>query len=324
MASLVILQLDTHFPRIPGDIACKDTYHRPVGIQIIDKAQVASVVNADPNGLDISGFTSALASLENIGANIASKTSKASKDQIISTSCGFMIYFQESFSKMTDKTFISSSLIALPELRSRFPDPEIMVITFDADVLASPAYQPALDGFAGPVIGLEKWMHLYEVISQDLDELDFHKAELEMDQLITAALRRFPVKAIMLECKELHWFPSSATESKETSYFIIGSFNSWEEPVKMEAESKGVYAFTMVLGENRWETFQIWEDGDPDKVLHPGIHWADREQQVLGPSRQGVCGRFSTWRISGKPTKVRLLNEEQARELDMGPCAEDS
>ena len=198
MASLVILQLDTHFPRIPGDIACKDTYQRPVGIQTIDRAQVASVVNADPNGLDISGFTAALASLETIG-----DTSKASKDQIISTSCGFMIYFQESFSKMTDKTFISSSLVALPELRRRFPDPEIMVITFDADVLASPAYQPALDGFAGPVIGLEKWMHLYEVISQDLDELDFHKAELEMDQLITAALRCCPVKAIMLECTNL-------------------------------------------------------------------------------------------------------------------------
>lgn len=123
--------------------------------------------------------------------------------------------------------------------------------------------------------------------------------------------------------KELYWFPSSAAESKETSYFIIGSFNSWEEPVKMEVESKGVYAFTMVLGENRWETFQIWENGDPDKVLHPGSHWADRDQQVLGPSRQGVCGRFSTWRISGKPTKLRLLNEEQARDLDICLCAEE-
>lgn len=83
---------------------------------------------------------------------------------------------------------------------------------------------------------------------------------------------------------------------------------------------------------------------------------------------QGVCGRYSTWRLSGKPTKVqqrlqkrdshnyksklcqtrglitcyycwvnntwelqprdrcfevRLLNEDEARDLDMGPCAED-
>eukprot|EP00913_Durusdinium_trenchii_P012511 g11747.t1 len=83
----------------------------------------------------------------------------------------------------------------------------------------------------------------------------------------------------------------------------------------MEVESKGVYGFTMVLGENRWETFQIWEDGDPDKVLHPGSHWADMEASVLGPSRQAVCGRYATWRISGKPTKVRLLNEDQAQEM---------
>jgi len=123
--------------------------------------------------------------------------------------------------------------------------------------------------------------------------------------------------------KELHWFPASILENKETSYYIIGSFNSWGEPVKMKVESQGVYYFNMVLGENRWETFQIWEDGNPDKVLHPGSHWADQDVQVHGPSRQGVCGSYSTWRLSGKPTKVPLLNEDEARDLDMGPCAEE-
>lgn len=109
------------------------------------------------------------------------------------------------------------------------------------------------------------------------------------------------------------------------------------------------------VGENRWETFQIWVDADPDqaqlrsasetawKVLHPGSHWADRDTAVLGPSRQGVCGRYANWRISGKPTKVpwsrvstrldstlsescwqvRLLNEEQAADLDLN-CGEES
>ncbi|CAJ1374658.1 unnamed protein product [Effrenium voratum] len=114
-----------------------------------------------------------------------------------------MIYFQEAFSKLTDKTFISSSLIALPELRSRFRDTDIMIITFDAHVLGAPAYRSALAGFDGPVIGLDKGMHLHEVISRDLQRLDVQRAELEMDQLITAALQRFPVKAILLECTNL-------------------------------------------------------------------------------------------------------------------------
>ncbi|CAJ1400489.1 unnamed protein product [Effrenium voratum] len=110
--------------------------------------------------------------------------------------------------------------------------------------------------------------------------------------------------------------------SVQTSYYITGSFSCWE-PVKMQVEAEGVYAFTMVLGENRWESFQIWEDGDSNKVLHPGTHWADQDAAVLGPSPQKLCGRFATWRLCGKPTKVRLLNEEQARELDVDFSSEE-
>ena len=195
MAALVVLQLDTHFPRVPGDIACKETYCRPVRIRRINKAQVANVVNADPDSLDISGFKSALD--EDVGI-------ENGQNQIISTSCGFMIYFQELFSKMTNKTFISSSLIALPELRWRFPDGDIMIMTFNAQVLGASVFRKALDGFRGPVIGLEKWMHLYEVISNDLEILDFERAELEMDFLIMKALKSNPgIKAIILECTNL-------------------------------------------------------------------------------------------------------------------------
>eukprot|EP00438_Fugacium_kawagutii_P035038 Skav203868 [mRNA] locus=scaffold1031:152796:155849:- [translate_table: standard] len=164
---------------------------------VIDKAQVANVVNADPSALDISGFTSALAGEE------AKSDSKDENDQIISTSCGFMIYFQESFAKFTKKTFISSSLVALPDLRSRYADHEIMILTFDAAVLSALAYKEALGNFAGPVIGLEKWMHLYEVISKDLEYLDVQRAELEMDELMITVLQRGPIKAMVLECTNL-------------------------------------------------------------------------------------------------------------------------
>lgn len=86
----------------------------------------------------------------------------------------------------------------------------------------------------------------------------------------------------------------------------------------MEEESEGVYGLTVVLGENRWETFQIWENGDPDKVLHPGTHWADQDAPVIGPCRGAQFGRFATWRLSGRAVKVLLVNEEQAREMQLG------
>lgn len=52
-------------------------------------------------------------------------------------------------------------------------------------------------------------------------------------------------------------------------------------PQSMESEGPGVFAFTIVLGENRpahfdlpralgrWERFQISLDGDSTRVLHP-------------------------------------------------------
>lgn len=115
----------------------------------------------------------------------------------------------------------------------------------------------------------------------------------------------------------IHWFPAvmMATESDDAEYHIVGTWTAWEKPQKMEVESPGVFVHTVVLGENRWETFQIWANGNPDQVLHPDTQWAGRDSEVCGPSAGTVCGRFLTWRINGKPEKVRLINEEQARRL---------
>ncbi|CAE8632295.1 unnamed protein product [Polarella glacialis] len=119
--------------------------------------------------------------------------------------------------------------------------------------------------------------------------------------------------------KPLGCFPGAGPQRKASSqqvqYHIIGSWDAWEKTQKMEAESDGVYSFPVTLGENCWETFQIWEDDDPNKVLHPNCHWGDQDSDVCGPSRSAACGRFSTWRISGHPTKVRLINEEQAKQI---------
>ena len=103
--ALVVLQLDTRFPRVPGDIACPETYSLPMRIEIVPKAsglwystgfrlimrvrgfqqlglsgseqssrfcpsspsqeaQVADVVSADPEALDITGFVSAVAAAD--------------------------------------------------------------------------------------------------------------------------------------------------------------------------------------------------------------------------------------------------------------------
>nr|AQS99262.1 type I polyketide synthase [Gambierdiscus polynesiensis] len=93
--------------------------------------------------------------------------------------------------------------------------------------------------------------------------------------------------------------------SKE--YTIVGSWGQWPEPMPMEPEGDGVYGFTVTLGENRWEWFVIWLDGDSSKVLHPGRSHASKDFPVLGPTddAEGAC-----WMINGRPESVYVPYEQ--------------
>ena len=53
----------------------------------------------------------------------------------------------------------------------------------------------------------------------------------------------------------------------------------------------------MVLGESRFEQFQIWLDGDPQRVLHPGHAKGFKDTTVFGP---GSMGHGCNWVIDGR------------------------
>jgi len=53
----------------------------------------------------------------------------------------------------------------------------------------------------------------------------------------------------------------------------------------------------VVLGESRFEQFQIWLDGDPARVLHPGHAKGFKDTTVFGP---GSMGHGCNWVIDGR------------------------
>lgn len=85
----------------------------------------------------------------------------------------------------------------------------------------------------------------------------------------------------------------------EKTYYIVGSFNRWGDCLPMEREGDGSYGFNMILGENRFEQFQIWLDGDSKKVLHPGWQKAGADSPVYGPSDDEVSNGLN-WIIDGR------------------------
>ena len=75
MTVLSLLQLDTGFPRIAGDVGCRETYRAELDIHVLDALSVARVVTPDPQADD----------LDRLGAVLAE-----TRGDVITTSCGFL------------------------------------------------------------------------------------------------------------------------------------------------------------------------------------------------------------------------------------------
>ena len=93
-----VLQLDTHFPRIPGDVGSKASYLGPIEIIRIPQATVRAIVSDRPDRINIVPFEGAL---------------RIARGDVIVTSCGFLAYWQVHLQRSTRRPFISSALMAL-------------------------------------------------------------------------------------------------------------------------------------------------------------------------------------------------------------------
>lgn len=187
--AVTVLQLDTTFPRIPGDVACPETFQGPVEILRIAGASVGRVVTADPATVPIAPFEKAL---------------DQAQGAVVVTSCGFLSYWQSRLAARTDKPFIASALLALPALCARYGPDEILTVTFDANNLNAQhfgAHRPDL-------IGLPRTMHLRQVISENRDHLDRARSARDLVALI-AGHQRPRHKHILLECTNLSPYKSA-------------------------------------------------------------------------------------------------------------------
>lgn len=183
---VTVLQLDTDFPRLAGDVGCKESYARPPQIIRVKGASVGRIVTDRPQDIDIAPFEEALA--------------KATGD-IIVTSCGFLSYWQQHLAALTGRPFISSALTALDRLHHRFSPEQICIVTFDAARLNS-AHLGRHSTYASSIIGLPPAHHLRAVIEGNLSTLDRRTAVNEIKAFMADS--QTPAhRHIVLECTNL-------------------------------------------------------------------------------------------------------------------------
>ena len=183
---VTVLQLDTYFPRIAGDVGCEETYARPPQIIRIGGASVGRIVTNRPQDIDIEPFVQALTHADG---------------DIIVTSCGFLSYWQAHLAALTDRPFISSALTALDALRKQYSPEALRILTFNQDALTA-AHLGKHAAYVPSIIGLPPAHHLRQVIDQNLSALDEATASLEITKLLSES-QTDAHRHILLECTNL-------------------------------------------------------------------------------------------------------------------------
>jgi hypothetical protein len=214
-----ILQLDTDFPRVPGDVGCPQTYCEPVEIIRVPKATVAGIVRGRPEQIDIAPFEDAV---------------RQATGDVVVTSCGFLSYWQDHLAALTSKPFISSALIGLGALRHNYAPNEVMILTFDADRLGI-AHLGSNADCVSSVVGLPSQSHLRKVIGENQLELD---AQLAADEIIDLVREhQSPAhKHLLLECTNLPPYKAAITAATGLPVTDILTLIATKKPTAVKPE----------------------------------------------------------------------------------------
>ena len=119
-----IMVLNTRFPRIPGDIGNASTFDFPVRIRMVPGATAQRIVQENDESV-LPEFIEAAKELEVAGV------------RAITTSCGFLISFQEALSRAVSVPVFTSSLLQVPMVSRMLPKgKKVGILAMDSRRLA--------------------------------------------------------------------------------------------------------------------------------------------------------------------------------------------
>ncbi len=205
---LGILMLDTHFPRIPGDIGNARTFPYPVRYRKVEGASPRRVVEeGDPSLLE--PFIRAARELESEGV------------KAITTSCGFLALFQKELSAAVNVPVFTSSLLQIPFLARLYGRPgKIGVMTARASALTQRHFeQCGASRLPLAIAGMDESPEFTKIFlergsSDDIASLDSALLEAELRKVSAHLVAEHPdINFIVLECTNMPPFRTAIQES---------------------------------------------------------------------------------------------------------------
>lgn len=182
---LGVLMLQTQFPRPPGDVGHPASFGMPVRWQVVGGATPGRVVQQ--------GDESLLHPFIQAGLDLVAQGARA-----LTTSCGFLVRFQQALQTALPVPVWTSSLLKLSELQR--PG----VLTVDAASLGPEVLACAGAPVDTPVQGLQPGGSLQRTLLQDLPALDIDAARREVVEAAQRLVQRHPgLNSIVLECTNM-------------------------------------------------------------------------------------------------------------------------
>jgi hypothetical protein len=192
-AAIGILVMDARIERIPGDVGNPATFPFPVICRTVAGATLKRLISNRDRSL-LTPFIEAGWELVRQGV------------RALTTSCGFMILFQEELAREFPVPVFTSSLLQMPFIQATLrPQDRIGIITADASNL-TPEHLSQAGGDTGriTVAGLENQPKFREAIFEETGRIDVQGVESEVveqaKRMVTADPR---TAAILFECANL-------------------------------------------------------------------------------------------------------------------------
>lgn len=211
-AALGVLMLQTRFPRPPGDVGHPQSWRMPVRYRVVQGAAPGRIVpRADPQLLE--PFVAEARALVDDGV------------RAITTSCGFLVRWQDELQAAVPVPVWTSSLLKLRQLD------DAGVLTVDADSLRPDDLRRAGADPSTPVVGLQPGCHLQRVLLEDLPAMDARQAASDAVHAACELVRRHPrVRHIVLECTNLPPYAEAIADATGRAVHHLMSFvhERWE------------------------------------------------------------------------------------------------
>ncbi|WP_041083820.1 aspartate/glutamate racemase family protein [Thermotoga profunda] len=188
---LGVIMLETHFPRLPGDIGNALTWDFPVLYEVIKGANPQNIIENNPEPF-LGRFIEAAKELENSGV------------KVIATSCGFLSLFQDEIASVLKVPFVSSALILIPIVSKMIGSTrKVGVITANSKALSEKHFK-AVGALEKNIVkvGIED-TDFGKALLYDSWEIDVNLARKEMINKAKILASDPSVGAIVLECTNM-------------------------------------------------------------------------------------------------------------------------